>query len=308
MKLDGYSYTEDKSYFDLGQTVRLIRKLLPLSIAYNRFNELHVIDQVDVFLRLDKGSQELLYVNLDLNTIGKLNSQLQVNEIIKVINNIDNLRLAKILDHTNSNISADVLQTINNRDITDIVSKMEKREDVEPLLGFDDDIAGGLMATELLAVRDDFNIGQILSVIKNQNYLINNDDFSYLFVIDRQGVLKGIVDSKILVISNPNTYISFVMKKDFISVKVSTNKEKCIKLMKRYNLHVLPVTDNKGKLVGVLNLTDIINIIQNEATEDMYKTFNMGTGFLVIIDKNQYDDFAETANLQYDIYGEIVKV
>ena len=271
MKLDGYSYTEDKSYFDLGQTVRLIRKLLPLSIAYNRFNELHVIDQVDVFLRLDQGSQELLYVNLDLNTIGKLNSQLQVNEIIKAISNIDDLRLAKILDHTNSNISADVLQTINNRDITDIVSKMDKREDVEPLLGFDDDIAGGLMATELLAVRDDFNIGQILSVIKNQNYLINNDDFSYLFVIDRQGVLKGIVDSKILVISNPNTYISFVMKKDFISVKVSTNKEKCIKLMKRYNLHVLPVTDNKGKLVGVLNLTDIINIVQNEATEDMYK-------------------------------------
>ena len=125
--------------------------------------ELHVIDQVDVFLRLDHSSQELLYENLDLNTIGKLNSQLQVNEIIKVINNIDNLRLAKILDHTNSNISADVLQTINNRDITDIVSKMEKREDVEPLLGFDDDIAGGLMATELLAVRDDFNIGQILS-------------------------------------------------------------------------------------------------------------------------------------------------
>ena len=244
MKLEGYSYTEDKSYFDLDQTVRLIKKLLPLSIAYNRFHELHVIDQVDVFLRLDHKSQVLLYENLDLKIIGKLNSQLQVNEIIKVINNIDDLRLAKILDNTNSNISADILQAINHRDIKDIVSLMVKKEDVEPLLGFDEDIAGGLMATELLAVRDDFNIGQILSVIKNQDYLINNDDFSYLFVIDRQGVLKGIVDSKILVVSNPNTYISFVMKKDFISVKVSTTKDKCIKLMKRYNLNVLPVTDH----------------------------------------------------------------
>ena len=224
-----------------------------------------------MFLRLDHKSQVLLYENLDLKIIGKLNSQLQVNEIIKVINNIDDLRLAKILDNTNSNISADILQAINHRDIKDIVSLMVKKEDVEPLLGFDEDIAGGLMATELLAVRDDFNVGQILSVIKNQDYLINNDDFSYLFVIDRQGVLKGIVDSKILVVSNPNTYISFVMKKDFISVKVSTTKDKCIKLMKRYNLNVLPVTDHKGKLVGVLNLTDIINIVQNEATEDMYK-------------------------------------
>ena len=272
MKLDGYSYSiEDKSHFDLEQTIRLIRKLLPLSIAYNRFHELRVLDQADVFLRLDHSSQKLLYENLDLNIVGKLNSQLQINEIIKVANNIDNIRLAKILDYTNSNVSADILQAISNRNVSDIVSKMEKKEDVEPLLGFDDNIAGGLMATELLAVRDDFNIGQILSVIKNQDYLINKNDFSYLFVIDRQGVLKGIVDSKILVISNPNTYISFVMKKDFVSVKVLTNKETCIKLMKRYNLHVLPVTDHKDKLVGVLNLTDIINVVQNEATEDMYK-------------------------------------
>ena len=272
MKLDGYSYSiEDKSHFDLEQTVRLIRKLLPLSIAYNKFHELSVLDQADVFLRLDYSSQKLLYENLDLNIIGKLNSQLQINEIIKLANNIDDIRLAKILDHTNSNVSADILQSISNRNISEIVSKMEKKEDVEPLLGFDDNTAGGLMATELLAVRDDFNIGQILSVIKNQDHLINENDFSYLFVIDRQGVLKGIVDSKILIVSNPNTYISFVMKKDFVSVKVLTNKKICIKLMKRYNLHVLPVTDDKDKLVGILNLTDIINVVQNEATEDMYK-------------------------------------
>tara|TARA_Y100001934_G_scaffold281530_1_gene391551 strand:+ start:1428 stop:2819 length:1392 start_codon:yes stop_codon:yes gene_type:complete len=271
MKLDGYSYTEGKSNFDLEKTVRLIHKLLPLSIAYNRFHELHALDQVDVFLRLDHKSQKLLYENLDLNIIGKLNSQLQVNEIIKVIDSIDDDRLAKVLDNTNSNISADILQAINNKDIAKIVSQMAKREDVEPLLGYDDNVAGGLMATELLAVRDDLNIGQILSVVKNQNYLISDDDFSYLFVIDSRGILKGIVDNKVLLTSNPNTYVSFVMKKEFISVKISTNKETCIKLMKRYNLHFLPVTDFQGKLVGVLNLTDVINIVQNEATEDMYK-------------------------------------
>ena len=98
------------------------------------------------------------------------------------------------------------------------------------------------------------------------------EDVSRLFVVDQDGVLWGEISLTQLVLARPYQYISLIMDPNIISVAAETDQEHCARLVERYNLRSLPVVDDEKRLVGVLKLEDMIDVVEDEATEDIRGT------------------------------------
>jgi magnesium transporter len=104
---------------------------------------------------------------------------------------------------------------------------------------------------------------------------LDPEDVSYLHVIDGDGVLKGGLSLAELVLARPYQRVSILMRQNPISVPVDTDQEHCARLMEHYNLHKLAVVDDRSRLAVVLNLADMMEVLEDEATEDMYKIFGV---------------------------------
>jgi magnesium transporter len=104
----------------------------------------------------------------------------------------------------------------------------------------------------------------------------------YLYVVDRDGVLTGIVGLRDLIIAPPDAPIENIMNREVISAPVGTDQEEVARLMQHYDLLALPVVDAAGKLVGVVNYDDIVDVIEEEATEDIYRLANVADGDLQV--------------------------
>ena len=127
------------------------------------------------------------------------------------------------------------------------------------------------MTSDFIALYDDMSINQATAFVRRLGRDLDPQDISYLFVADRDGVLKGGMSLAEMVLAQPHQRVSLLMQRDIFSVGTGTDQEQCAKLMERYNLQSLPVTDEEGSLVGVLKLEDMLGVLQDEATEDMYR-------------------------------------
>ncbi|MBS19715.1 MAG: magnesium transporter [Chloroflexi bacterium] len=138
---------------------------------------------------------------------------------------------------------------------------------------FDDDTedAGSLMSAVYLVLEDNMSVQGAMDHVRNQSLEKNIDEISYILVVDSEGILKGGLNVSQLVISEPTEMITSVMYPDIISVSADTDQEQCALIMEKYNLLTLAVTDSYGRLEGIVKIEDMIDVFQDEATEDMYK-------------------------------------
>jgi magnesium transporter len=104
----------------------------------------------------------------------------------------------------------------------------------------------------------------------------------YLYVVDRLNRLSGVVALRDLIVAPPETLIESIMRPNVISVQVGTDQEEVAQLMRHYNLLAVPVVDSEGKLIGVINHNDIVDVIEEEATEDLYRLANVADGDLEV--------------------------
>jgi magnesium transporter len=136
-------------------------------------------------------------------------------------------------------------------------------------LQYPDDTAGGLMTPAIVTLRRDWRVQEALQVLRQVGP--DADSAYYLFVTDEQGILQGVVGLRDLVVALPETVIEALMDPNVISVSIVTDQEHCARTLSRYGLLALPVVDAKGRLAGVITADDLIEVAEDEATEDMYR-------------------------------------
>ena len=185
-------------------------------------------------------------------------------------------QLTEVLDQARPDVAADVLRDLPEDIATQTLNRMKAAEEVAPLLEYEDDDAGGLMTPEFVALRDSMSVSQAMGFVRRWAEELRPEDVSHLFVVDKNGVLTGGISLAQLVLARPYQYVSLIMDPDVISVAAETDQEHCARLVERYNLRSLPVVDDAGRLVGVLKLEDMIDVVEDEATEDMYRMVGVG--------------------------------
>ena len=262
---------------DLDRLASLIKELLENDQAVEavvRLSRLRPPDQADVMAQLTREHQAALLDGLTPKGLGMIIEELEPAEAVELSQDMEPEQLSQVLDETSPDVAADVLRGLPEDAASRTLEQMEEAEDVAPLLEYEDDAAGGLMTPQFIALRDTMTVVQAITFIRESD--LDSEDVSYLFVVDHSGVLKGGIGLAQLVVAQPYQRISLLMEPEVISVPAETDQEQCARLVQRYNLGRLPVVDDGGKLVGVLKLEDMIDVVEDEATEDMFRMIGVG--------------------------------
>jgi magnesium transporter len=152
--------------------------------------------------------------------------------------------------------------------------KKEGSEEVEGLLHYEDDTAGGIMVPEFIALGEDTTAGEAIQSLQKEHLDVEMP--FYLYVVDANGKLIGVSSLRQLVVVPPNTPLKNFMITDVFAVKTDMDQEEVAKIVARYDILAVPVVDDTNKLVGIVTVDDVIDIIREEATEDILKMASVG--------------------------------
>ncbi|MEK7312045.1 MAG: magnesium transporter [Chloroflexota bacterium] len=243
---------------------------------------LHPADRADAFTELDQEDQAEVLPRLDVDTTAELLEQLEDDEAAEAAAQLSPGRLADVLDEMEPDDAADVLGDLSPEQAATVIAQMgdEQKEDVVPLLAYEDDTAGGLMTPDVPHLRRQWTCQQAIEHLRQLHP--DTETPYYLYVIDRNSKLIGVVGLRDLVIAEPTAAVESIMKPTVVSVPVGTDQEECARLFTRYSLLALPVVDAEGRLVGVIHNDDIVEVIEEEATEDLYRLANVSDGDLQV--------------------------
>ncbi len=233
------------------------------------FLRLHPADRADVFELLDEVEQVELLRQLDIENIADLFDELEDHETVGPAESLPMKRLADVLDEMDPDEAADLLGDINPEKAELVLSQMEEPEDVLPLLSYPDDTAGGRMTTAFIGLQPNTSVENAIRYLRQVS--IENDVPYYLFVVDEDRHLTGVVGMRDLVTSEPNRPIDEIMDRDVIYIAATADQEYAARMMTHYDLSALPVLDERDRILGVITHDDILDVIEAETTEDIYR-------------------------------------
>ncbi len=241
---------------------------------------LHPADQADAFADLTQDDQEDILPHLTAEDAADLLEELEDEEAAEAASYMSPELLADALDEMEPDDAADLLGDLSPERAADALAHMEDAADVIPLLAHADDTAGGLMTSDFYALRRRMTAQNAIDFLRGLQP--DAEQPYYLYVVDRDDRLIGIVGLRDLLIARPEATIESFMKTDVISAPVATDQEEVARLMQHYDLLALPVVNAEGKLAGLIHYDDIVDVIEEEATEDIYRLANVADGDLQV--------------------------
>ncbi len=178
-------------------------------------------------------------------------------------------RAAEIVEALEDDDAAGILRELEPEKQEAILQEVEDRSEVERLLRYEEETAGGRMTTHLVAVRDNATAAEALEEIRRQSEEV--EDFYQVFVVDGDRRLVGTLPIKGLVVSRPDRAVRDFMADADIVVKPDLDQEEVARIMARYNLPSVAVVDDAGRLLGRVTFDDVIDVVEAETTEDLLK-------------------------------------
>jgi len=181
-------------------------------------------------------------------------------------------RVADIIPEMFSDDAADALSEVSPERLQTIMQELpeEEYDEITEILEYPEDSAGGIMQKEIIAVREDLTLGAAREAIR-QDEDQEDDSAIYVYVVDKQGRLRGVLKLRDLLFRDLRLKVSDVMLTDVRSVSVRADQEEIANIFQKYNFIALPVVDDFGRLQGLVTSDDVMDVIQEEATEDMQR-------------------------------------
>ncbi|MGQ9714986.1 MAG: magnesium transporter [Anaerolineae bacterium] len=237
-------------------------------------------DQAEVFGDLPPEQQETLLPQLSVPDAADILEDLEEEDAAELARKLPPKALASILDEMEPDEAADLLGDLEPPQALAALSHMEDADEVRPLLLHRDETAGGLMTSEFMALRTNMTVAEALRAVRRWAPGV---DTAYLFVVDHRDRLQGVVSLFQLLKADLGTRVETLMDRNVIYVHTEADQEECARLMARYDLSALPVVDAERHLVGVITVDDLVEVLQDEATEDFERfggTLPLGKPYL----------------------------
>lgn len=241
--------------------------------ALDIFLGLHLADQAEIFNLLKAEEQDILLKHLDIPSTADLFDELEDDETLEASESLSLERLADVLDEMEPDEAADLLGDLPPEQASEALAQMDEPEDVLPLLGYPDETAGGRMTTEFLGLDRQTTCEEAIHILRAAK--IEGEAPYYLFVVDQSRHLNGVIGLRELVISKPGATMESIMNSDVLHVAASADQEEAARVMAHYDLSALPVVDENHRMVGIITHDDIVDVLEEEATEDIYLLANV---------------------------------
>lgn len=189
---------------------------------------------------------------------------------------------AEIIDKLGLEKATEILTVMSTDDVADLLGEFpgEVRgkllaamgavgQEIKQLLNYDEDTSGGLMATEFIAIQEGQTVEQVLALLRR--LAPSEKNAYYIYVVDDDQTLTGVVSLRELVISPLDTKIETIAKREVISVPENLDQEEVARIFEKYDFLALPVVNQENKIVGVITVDDVLDVAEEEATEDILK-------------------------------------
>jgi magnesium transporter len=241
--------------------VNLLQKQHPADLA-QLFSELADKERHSAFTLLAERNPRLAMEGL--SELGpeagaKLLAERSAEEIVKLTQDLPSDDAAALIDYLPEELAAAVLE---------LIQKRPAGGEVGDLLEYEEQTAGRIMNPKVFALAEDMTAGESITALQGSRDV---EVVFYLYVIDARRHLVGVVSLRRLLLVSPETPLKRIMTTDLISVRADMDQEEVARQVASYNLLAIPVVDEENKLVGVITVDDVIDVIKDEATEDVYR-------------------------------------
>ncbi|WAM32063.1 magnesium transporter [Caldicellulosiruptor naganoensis] len=231
---------------------------LKLSTTYSKLSTLHPSDLADIIEELDKKTQAYVFSTLDEEKAADVLEELDVEAQRNVLESLPVEKAADLLEKMPADEVADILDEIKEERAEELLNEMEKEasEKVKELMDYPENTVGSIMTTDFIAFTTHFTVEQTIQELRRLKP--DPDEIYYLYVIDNEERLCGVVSLRDLVISEPQTPLYEIMSRNVVYVKDMDNVNSLVEIISKYSLLAVPVVDDDKRLIGVVIINDIV--------------------------------------------------
>ncbi len=215
------------------QQILIIFRLLPKELA------------ADTFVEMEPENQELLIKSFSDLELKQVLYDLYVDDVVDIVEEMPANVVKRILDNTPNN----------------------KRKDVNQILKYPEDSAGSVMTTEYVSLRANMTVGESISHIRANG--VNKETIYTCYVTDNRKLVGLVTIKDLLLAKNDLLSVSEIMEENVISVNTHTDQEEVVQMFSKYNFLAIPVVDSENRMVGIITVDDAMDVMEEEATEDM---------------------------------------
>ncbi len=238
--------------------------------ARRELADLHPADIAELYRDLDLEEAEYLYKLLDDDVAADVLMELDEDDRRKLLSNMPAEEIAKqFIDHLDTDDAVDIIQELDEEDRDEILSHIDDVEqagDIIDLLKYDEDTAGGLMGTEMIVVNENWSMPECIKQMRMQAEDL--DEIYYVYVVDNDNKLRGILPLKKLITDPSVSKIKHVMEVDPVSVKADTPIDDVALDFEKYDLVAMPVVDSIGRLLGRITVDDVMDQVRESSERD----------------------------------------
>lgn len=237
-------------------------------------NDMHPADLAVMMSEMDFEHRLSCFRLLDLDNASEVLAELDLESQAHLLKALGDIRIVPIISRMSPNDAVDLLGELPEEEASAIISQMpdsEAKEDLEELMKFEQDTAGGIMSTDYLSIFAKMTVGEALLSLREM-YEDLEEDIYDVYVVNEANILVGHVAVKDLLTEDPAKIISTVMDDNVVSVTTTTDQEEAAEKLGHYDLLSLPVVDERGLLRGIIMADDVIDVLKEEATEDIYQS------------------------------------
>ena len=195
--------------------------------------------------------------------------ELESAERIELLDGLSTAELVLLIDPLDTDDQADVLADVDVTQADDVLVQLEDAQDVEALLSYREDSAGGIMATEVVAVPLSATVAEATEAVRTNADVV--DPVFVVYAIDEEDKLAGVIPLKRLLLTPADATVASIIEPDVVSVEPDLDQEDVARIMERYDLVALPVVSAGGRLLGRITIDDVVDVIREEAEEDLQR-------------------------------------
>ena len=233
--------------------------------------EYHIMDIFDVMEHLDEDKKIKLFEVLPIDMSASILEESGPEFFRSILSNIDQEHGKNILEQMSLDDLTDILSEIEEDErhrIMNLLSK-EDADDVKELLVYDEDSAGGIMTTGYIEINKNMTAKEAIDHMREN--ALDAETIYYIYVVDNDEKLVGVLSLRELITARDSVIVEDLMSENIISIDVDEDREEAVRLVSKYDLIAIPVIDKEGILKGIITVDDIIDVMEEEDSEDLYK-------------------------------------
>ena len=233
--------------------------------------EYHIMDIFDVMENVDGEMKIKVFEVLPIDMSASILEESGPEFFRSILSNIDQEHGQNILEQMSLDDLTDILSEIDEDERHRIMNLLSKEDaaDVKELLVYDEDSAGGIMTTGYIEINKNMTAKEAIDHMREN--ALDAETIYYIYVVDNDEKLVGVLSLRELITARDSVIVEDLMSENIISIDVDEDREEAVRLVSKYDLIAIPVIDKNGVLKGIITVDDIIDVMEEEASEDLYK-------------------------------------